>query len=117
MPGTGESHYFTIELTNATVASARDVRFNGLPLWSVEALVAPGRLQFIAEPATLTDRATPFRALVGQRVDFEIAEAGFLSRSAAVKGTVTSVDAIQVKQKIPAEERVTIELEEMLSSR
>ncbi len=99
--------YYLITLKNARSYEARDVRLNGLPLNSLHAIVAPGRLEFIGLPAAQSGVPTAtgfFKSMCGMDAEFEISYPEIPGRRCTLIGRVTSA-VVRPGSAAPSEPR------------
>ena len=84
--------YYLITLKNARAYEARDIRLNGLPLTSLDTIVAPGRLEFMAVPAVQSGQSVTgyFKSMCGIDAEFDVSYPEIPSRRCTLRGRVTS---------------------------
>ena len=97
---------YLITLKNARAYEARDVRVNGLPLTSLNTIVAPGRLEFVALPAARSGPQTlgNFKSMCGIDVEFDISYPEIAGRRCTLGGRVTSA-VVRPGSAAPSEPR------------
>ena len=84
------SKYYLITLKNGRSYEARDVRLNGLPLAGLHMFIGPGRLEFLALPATALSALGSFGSMRGIDTEFEIVDFTVPARRCTLRGRVTS---------------------------
>jgi hypothetical protein len=84
------SKYYMITLKNGRTYEARDVRLNGLPLAGLHMLIGPGRLDFLALPATAVGALGSFSSMRGIDTELDIVDPTIPGRRCTRRGRVTS---------------------------
>jgi hypothetical protein len=87
------SKYYMITLKNGRSYEARDVRLNGLPLAGLQMLIGPGRLEFLAVPATALGTLGSFGTMRGIDTEFDIVDPTIPGRRRTLRGRATSATA------------------------